>query len=431
VAISRINVPNGKLSVVDLSVYTSLTCGMMKYVFLFFVLLAAHGCVAPSPDFDIELDAVTLPTRVGSLAPNLTVSNDGGVYVSWLDPVDDGGHALRYARYRPLTNDWTEPRTVASGDDWFVNWADVPSLAVGDDGVMVAQWPAYNGAGKYAYGIRLSRSTDGGLNWSSPVWLNEDASPVGHGFASLVSLDDGEQQAVWLDGRQYASGREAMMLMTRTIRNDGTLTEERVLDERTCDCCPTVATALPEGGILALYRNRTDDEIRDIYSVRFDNRSWTAPRPVHQDGWHIAGCPVNGPAVDVAGDHVAAAWFTAAGNTARVLAAFADDRGESFRDPVRVDLGRSAGRVDLVGLDDGRALVLWLEGASDERPAGLYVRKVDADGALSAPIRIMDTSTARSSGYPRFVRQGANLIFAWTETGDRPIVRTARAVLSR
>ena len=57
-------------------------------------------------------------------------------------------------------------------------------------------------------------------------------------------------------------------------------------------------------GPIAVYRNRTDDEIRDIYVSRYEMGAWTVGKPVHNDGWHVEACPVNGPVVSAHGKDV-------------------------------------------------------------------------------------------------------------------------------
>ena len=401
-------------------------------VFLLFVLLVT-SCAAPEDPAPVSLDLALRPlaleTAPGSSAPNLTVADDGRVYVSWVEPREAGGHALQFAVFDSGTGSWPLRGTVAEGEGWFVNWADVPALAVGPSGLLVAHWLSYNGAGKYAYGVRMRVSRDGGATWEAPFWLHDDAAPAEHGFVSMVPATDGSVHAVWLDGRKFAEGDKEMTLRGRVLKPDGALGPEEVLDERTCDCCPTAATALPGGGVLAVYRDRSADEIRDIYSVRYDGARWEAPRRVAEDGWHIAGCPVNGPAVDARGEAAALAWFTAAGDVPRVNVAFSADAGRTFGPPHAVDLGHPTGRVDVVMLSDGGALVSWIEGKGEGDAAGIYARRVTASGAMSEPTLVQPTTVARASGYPRMVRVGEALFFAWTEAGETRRVRTALATL--
>jgi len=80
--------------------------------------------------------------------------------------------------------------------------------------------------------------------------------------------------ALWLDGRKYESQTEgdsfenAMQLRSRQINSDGTMKPESLLDARACTCCQTSAARTGSGDMVAVYRHRTADEIRDISIVR-------------------------------------------------------------------------------------------------------------------------------------------------------------------
>ena len=137
----------------------------------------------------------------------------------------------------------------------------------------------------------------------------------------------------------------------------------------------------------------------------------SAPSRVFQDGWQLNGCPVNGPAVAAAGRRVAVAWFTGADKTPRVKLAFSNDAGETFGQPVAVDDGNPTGRVDVLLLDDGGALVCWLGSCPKVAPR---VRRVRPDGKLDEAVTVAPSGTARSNGFPQMVRAGGELIFAWT-----------------
>jgi hypothetical protein len=120
---------------------------------------------------------------------------------------------------------------------------------------------------------------------------------------------------------------------------------------------------------------------------------------------------------------VALAWFTAEGDTPRAMVAFSSDGGVTFGKPIRVDDAKTLGRVDAVMLEDGRAVVSWLEfmpGASEFR-----ARIVSPDGSREPAIRITASTADRQAGYPRMVRAGQDLIFAWTSTRPTPQVKTA------
>ena len=49
-------------------------------------------------------------------------------------------------------------------------------------------------------------------------------------------------------------------------------------------------------GPLVAFRDRSNQEIRDIHVARVEQGKWTEAVPVHADNWRIEACPVNGPA---------------------------------------------------------------------------------------------------------------------------------------
>lgn len=375
-------------------------------------------------------DSIPSPAAPGSTTPNLAVTPDGRrIYMSWLEPAESsGGHALRFAVLDGAR--WSTPRTIRSGSDFFVNWADFPSIRVLDGDRLAAHWLQRTGRGSYAYGVRVAISRDGGRSWSRPIMPHRDSSETEHGFVALWR-EAGGFGAVWLDGRKFKKedhdGGNEMMLVSTTLRTNGALGSEVRLDDRTCDCCQNAAAMTASGPIVA-YRDRSAGEIRDIYVTRRVAAKWTAGAPVYADNWKIAACPVNGPAIAAAGRRVALAWFTAANDTPRVKVAFSNDAGARFDAPVNVDAGNPAGRVDVALLPDGGALVSWIERTGGDA-AEVRARRIGANGARGAAMTIATASAARASGFPRMavVERGADVVFAWTVPGRPSAIRVARA----
>ncbi|MCZ6762431.1 MAG: hypothetical protein O7C03_05445, partial [Gammaproteobacteria bacterium] len=62
--------------------------------------------------------------------------------------------------------------------------------------------------------------------------------------------------------------------------------------------------------------------------------------------------------------------------------------------------------------------------------AALKIRTVARDGELGEPQEIALTRSQRSSGFPHMLRAGSDLLFAWTEIGERSRVLTARLSLA-
>lgn len=391
------------------------------------------------PPLFASVEIISNPAASGSTEPNLTVGPGRRVYLSWLEPGRDSTYAFKLAVREG--NHWSTPRTIVRDKNFFVNWADFPSVIALPDGRLAAHWLQRSGAGRYSYGVRISQSSDGGVTWSRPVVPHRARVETEHGFASLWPAS-GRLGVLWLDGRKYRpTGQTApneMMLITTTVGPDNSLGTEVGVDDRVCDCCQTAA-AIAAGGPVVVYRDRSHDEIRDIYTVRRVDGGWTAPKPVHADGWRIAACPVNGPAIAADGDRVVVAWFTGAADTARVLVAFSDDAGTTFGPPARIDNGSPAGRVDVVLQPDGSALVSWLERTAMPAAQGgggegaeVRVRRVRSEGTVGQWATVARSTVARASGFPQMVATArGEVFFAWTAPGNPSSVRVARAIVRR
>lgn len=384
--------------------------------------IAVWGCSSDTPEtFEVTLSSHSSPAGAHSGEPFLSAA-DGTVYMSWLERTDastpDGGHDLKLSMWEG--EGWSVPTTVRRSDRFFVNWADFPSVRPGPEGTLWAHWLERGDQGGYDYGVRVVRSDDDGASWSDPWTPHDDDSPTEHGFVSMVA-DASEVGFAWLDGRNAAERQ--MTLRYRTAAPDGGIGPEIELDERVCDCCQTAA-AMTAAGPVVVYRDRSDEEIRDIYMTRLVDGVWQDGEPVHEDGWHIEGCPVNGPAVAARGSDVVVAWFTGAGDVARAKVAFSHDAGATFGEAIVIDDGNPGGRVDVLLREDGAALVSWLERAAASGPAEgeraeVRVRHVRADGTAS-PSRVLSASTAaRASGFPRMVQSGGDsYLLAWTDVSD-------------
>lgn len=363
-----------------------------------------------------QVTVLPSPAEDGSMAPNLSAGPDGRVLMSWIDRLGEGRHALRFAVREGES--WSAPRLIAEGTDWFVNWADFPSIVALPDGTLAAHWLVKSAAATYAYDVHIAFSTDGGARWSAPVVPHRDGTPTEHGFVSLFPAQGGGLAAAWLDGRETLppadSGEEAAGAMTlryATVGRGGELAQEALLDARLCDCCQTSATVTAEGP-LVVFRDRSASEVRDIARVILREGAWSDSQAIASDHWEISGCPVNGPSVAADGRRAAVAWFTAANDAPRVRVAFSADAGASFGLPVTVDDGRPLGRVDTVLLEDGSAIVSWVE--SSPEGSSLRLRRIRPDGERGEAVVVVPAGEPLANGFPQMVRAGPELVLAWT-----------------
>lgn len=380
----------------------------VRHLFLIaLVFVGAPVFAAPSVVSDIGA-----PAADGSAEPFVFAMRDA-LMLSWLEPVTNTKEmVLRFAVYRD--GQWSSPRTVVQRGDFFVNWADFPSIVEDANGVLFAHWLQKSGNSVYAYDVRLAISEDGGRTWGTSLLLNRDGKKSEHGFVTLAPLPTGGVGATWLDGRNMVEGKEEgdMTIRYATIDAAGVIRSDVQLDDRTCECC-TTGMAMSSGRPVIVYRDRSPEEVRDIAVVRKTAAGWSTPRILHADGWKIAGCPVNGPQADARGKRVAVAWFTAAAEHGRAYVAFSDDGGATFGKPVVIDDGKPVGRVDVVMADSDTAVATWSEQTTSG--AELRARRVPRNGQAGVSVKVADSSAARGAGFARAAVVGQNVFVAWTE----------------
>lgn len=353
--------------------------------------------------------------------------------MSWLEKADTQT-VLKYSTLSERA--WTAPKLISEGDNWFVNWADFPSI-IANEGVLSAHWLQKRAEGTYDYDIRISQSTDNGNTWSESFIPHKDGVAAEHGFVSMLPISKGKNFATWLDGRNTKSGHGsdnhehggagAMTLRAGLFDSKGEIIQDWELDDRTCDCCQTSA-AMTSNGPIVVYRDRSEAEIRDIYTTRLVDGEWTTPKAVFNDKWEVHGCPVNGPSVAAKGDQVVVTWFTAAKGYPEVKLALSTDAGENFDALVNVSQGKTLGRVDIALLEDGRIALSWLEAEGDI--ADIMLAVFNQNGEEIIRRSVAQTSAGRASGFPVLTQNGDNIILAWTISDEgQSVVNSAEIVL--
>ncbi len=377
---------------------------------------------------DPRATAIPTPAGAGSGMYSMTSDAQGHVYLSWIESTGDKGHELQFSRLDGER--WSPPRTIARGQNWFVNWADKPSVVAMPDGSLAAHWLVNNGSkkGAYGYGLRIAHSRDAGHTWREVFSAGTNNTKGYSGFVTFLPGTQGLLAAYLTPKGTSPADEEAhmMTLSQATFGPDSALQSQGVIDPDACSCCTTTVAQTARGPIIA-YRDHQFGEIRDISIVRQINGRWTAPQTVHRDGWRINGCPTNGPVLAANGNRVAAAWFTAANDQPHVKVAFSGSAGEQFDAPTIVDSGRPVGWPAIVLLEDGAAVVSWLE-STGGGGGEVRMRRVESDGGMHPPIVLTTAAGGRSTGIPQMVRTGDSLVFAW-RAADR--VLTARVPVPR
>jgi hypothetical protein len=381
------------------------------------------------PDiFTKEIQALENPSVGNNSLPRL-FSNNKRLFLSWVEKKDTLA-TLNYSIYE--NENWSSTESVISGSDWFTNWADFPAIAGTPNGNILTSFLQKSAKGTYTYDVKLNLYNAEKNTWKKNFILHNDGTKSEHGFVSIRPYTGNSFLVVWLDGRETAGkehGGGQMTLRGAIVFEDGTIEYDTLLDERICDCCQTGVAIGPNDEIIAAYRDRSEDEIRDISTVRWQmDGGWSKPQTIGNDNWKIAGCPVNGPSIDSFGNNLAVAWFTAADDSPKVQVAFSQDIGETFGLPIRIDNGNTQGRVDIAMVSDDTAVVSWMENKGDDTL--IQVMKIESNGSMGSPITISKTSSERASGFPQLERLGDKIYLAWTDfQGEISSIKTAELTL--
>ena len=392
-----------------------------------FLVLLFVKCDEPNEGFLFQTKEISNPVNYGG-EPNLFQVHDSMVIMSWVSYVNDTTDALLFSRLD--NNVWDSPVEIARGHDWFVNWADFPSIISFDStGTnLAAHWLQKSDEGTYDYDVMVSVSNDNGNSWSSPFTPHDDGIASEHGFVSMLPFSRDSSYIVWLDGRNTKTvidsinnTKGAMALWGGVFTSDGRMAWAKELDNRVCDCCQT---DLVVGGnnTFALFRDRSFDEIRDISFATLSKTNRPEIHKAFSDNWLISGCPVNGPASISIDDKILVANYAAPDNNTRINLTLIDTKTKEtiLLDSLKYD--GILGRLDLAKNGDN-ILLSWIEEKDDF--AYVMINSMSPENLkILKPEKVAKVSSSRASGFPRVIAYKDGFLVAWIDNQKVKTIKT-------
>ena len=380
----------------------------MKKGIVFLLLTTLFSCTSR----EIKIEKIPFFQENNNAQPSL-VSKNGSLSLSWISSDDEKKAALNFSQFKE--GKWINPQTIVTGSDWFINWADFPTHAINEDLILTSHLKKSDSS-TYTYDVVLNLQKLNGEKIKEDFILHSDGTKSEHGFVSIVSNNNKGFYVSWLDGRNtILKGPEGqhnpMTIRFAEVTNRGEIINEKELDSATCDCCQTSITGTDNGPVV-VYRDRSENEIRDIYITRNINGLWEAPVPVNNDGWIINGCPVNGPKVASNLNNLAVSWVTVSNGRPIVNLSFSKSNGEDFESPIKINDLDATGRVDVVFINAKDVLVSYIEG--DDNGTFLRIKKVSIDGKVSVPITISEIDGGRNTGVPQLEKFNDQIVIVWT-----------------
>jgi len=380
----------------------------MKKFIITFSLLTIISCTTKQ----VFIEDIPFLYDNNNAQPNL-VSSNGTLSLSWISSKEENKASLHFSQFKK--GKWIKPQTIAYGSDWFVNWADFPAHAINED-LIITSYLKKSASGTYTYDVILNLQKLSGEKIKEDFLLNTDGVKAEHGFVSIIPNNKKGFFITWLDGRNTVEKKldghhKPMTIRFAEITNKGDIIKESELDAAVCDCCQTSIANTGKGPIV-VFRDRSAKEVRDIYSVRNINGLWESPNPVHDDGWIINGCPVNGPKVAVNSKNLAIAWFTVSNGNPLVNISFSKNNGDSFDTPLKINDHNAIGRVDVAFLNQEEVIISYME--FDDVGTYLRIKKVSINGMISEPITISKIDGGRNTGVPQLEIINNEIFLVWT-----------------
>ena len=374
---------------------------------------------------DVVVKEIRFLHENSNAQPSL-VSGEGSLSLSWISSNEGKKSTLNFSQFKE--GKWVNTQTMATGSNWFVNWADFPAHAINEN-LILSSYLKKSDSGTYTYDVILSLQKLSGEKVKEDFLLHTDGVKAEHGFVSIIPNHNQGFFITWLDGRNTVDKdldgyHKPMTIRFAEITNKGDIIDESELDSATCDCCQT-SIAVTNKGPVVVYRDRSDKEVRDIYIARKINGIWGVPTPIHNDGWEINGCPVNGPKVASNSNNLAISWFTVSNEKPTVNLSFSKSNGASFGTPIKINDDDAIGRVDVAFLNPQEVLVSYIEG--DDVGTYLRIKKVSIDGKVSAPITISKIDGGRNTGVPQLEILDNEAFIVWTVfEGEKNQLKTVK-----
>ena len=377
-----------------------------------FVLMSAMAIAAAPPSPTITL---AVPNRTNSTP--WIASTGSFVAVAW-GAAAPGKGDIFIAVSRNGGTSFSSPVRVNSVDgDARISGEIAPRVALmkqssASEPLITVTWNAKDGTTQ----IRTARSRDGGRTFVEEMNLQTKGAIGDRGWQASTLDSRGTLHTVWLDHRVMAADKGSgghehdgvAMAQKSGLYYAADGLPERELFKGVCYCCKTAIATGPKGEIYAAWRHVFAGNMRDMgFTMSRDGGKTFSPLVrVNQDGWSIAGCPDDGPAMAVDSNGVVhLVWPTVKDEQGVILYAKSTD-GRAFSTPVRVPTlgGPKPSHPQIAISGSGKIFVAWDEVRDGVRRAAI----APLDG--SKPAEVVGDATS----YPVMAPAGTGVIAAWT-----------------
>jgi hypothetical protein len=349
------------------------------------------------------------PEDTDAAEPAIAAAPDGSLYVAWVNHAKTQADVM-VARFTGDGQMQGRPVRVNSQMGIATAWrGDPPTVAVAPDQTVFVGWTARVGSpAGHATDIYLSSSKDHGQTFGVPVKVNDDSAPAVHGMHSLTVAKDGRLYMAWLDernvnpmpmkdmkmdaqtaGHHMENNRE--LFFAASPDGGRSFSKNQRVATNVCPCCKTALATSFDGRLYLSWRQVLPGDFRHIAVASSSDlgQTFTAPVIVSDDQWVLAGCPVSGAALSIAGDgFVRVLWYSEGKNGQTGLYwSGSHDQGATFGRRQLLAAGTMRGTPALIG-DGNNFAAVWQDAGNKTASVMIAPRIADA----AAPSSFIVTS---------------------------------------
>ncbi len=292
---------------------------------------------------------------------------------------------------------------------------NAPVIAKTENGQVILWGQKNSGGGSDVVSAFFNNSEKA---FSKPVRIN-DGNPKSSAYLGHFAAGSKVLLAAWLDGRDGAKDGTTSLYSASSADNGKTWQKNVRIATSVCPCCRPDVVMLPDGEIVVAWRKVFPGQIRDmVCAVSDDNgKSWSEPRRIAVDNWHINGCPETGPRLAVIGNRIFATWFSkGTGENPGIRFSWSDDDGANWRDPVIISKGlQNAGHPDTFVDQDNVYVTFRADDAHDKSTFKAYLAQIQKDGKFAFTGEVPGST---STDFPSVVSDTQGQVFiAWNSGG--------------
>jgi len=315
---------------------------------------------------------------------------------------------------------WFGPGVKATQSPAYTSYS--PSLAVGSDGTVYLAFAGSGGSTTQA-DIFFTKSVDGGRTWIAPVKVNNDAGGAQQSDPSLALDHNDFIYIVWTDPRggnndvYFSKSTDGGLSFSSNVRVNDVTTSFQMDADVVVD--PTDPNLIH---VVWMDERNQFTTWEDIYYANSTDGglSFNPNRRVNNDA---TGAEQGSPAVAVASDRSVYVVWSDPRNGARgsdIYFSKSMDLGNSWtpNSIVNDDTGNAAQSVPTIAVDSAGAIyVAWQDNRMTNTAPDIFAtRSTNGGSSFAASVKVNDDNLAVFQGQPSLAANAGKVQVAWTDT---------------